>query len=1083
MSRKAFSAGFDHLEKELAALSPSLAADFRRALAKMPDDLSAEELGRWAQEGLELARLAWRAWEASAEFYLASPQVLRLLGPADFWEWARHGRELTAVSSALAASYYRSSPSTLPIIGADGLARWVALGRHLYKGSWRSASLAVQFFEHSPALFAALSLAEATVLVRFLDVLCDRSYDLASHCLGVAPHVLRPLQGSDRLAFLRFAEELAAAGWADARAYLERGPGLLAQVEPEQRGRFLSLARRIISEEGRQAFAYFAEAGRALAQVPAELHGHLLGLAEELAPVSPVAAMEFLKSLPKVLPRLKLDELAAWHQEGLFVLQTNQEGGEAYFRLESSRAEEMLDALSSRLELSKVSDVLRMYCKALTGADVAIHSAEALAQKGIGWVRAETPTTEGTAIFLPPAVDEFQDKGRNFSIYKVYATHQAGHLEFGSFLFRFEAPGNVFPTLRLEREQRRLKELQEGNGHRQPLTDMERFFDLFDNRRLAADLFTIVEDSRIDACILREYAGIRADYRLTQERELGRRPAVEELPLVEAFMENLVRASLGGHDRLSWPPSLMSLLRDALAVLEAVQRPEATVEDAAEATIRLYDLVTSIPNVAMDQTQEDWQSPQEDETSQVSPMSGAGQGEQQFQQLQGQEQPYQSPQPVEFRGEFKPELVQLLGRLRQERQGQQPPSPISPEQIKALLEKSVEIDLQDGGEQDLQQSSNMFLTNLKRELAQEEQEAQKEKQRERRRTSGLSTPDPGEQPLAPEPRYFYYDEWDFRAGDYKPRWCRIVEYTVAEGTASYFDQTLSRYSALVSQTRRQFELLKPELFRKIKRLLDGEELDMDAVIDYLVEREAGVSPPGKVYWRRNKVERDVAVAFLLDMSASTDEEIVKHSRRLTPDDFDDDPRKYFAWWMSRRAQELLAPPKRIIDVEKESIVLLIRALETIGDTYGIYGFSGYGRENVEFYVIKELEEPFGERVKRRIDKISPVRSTRMGPAIRHATYKLEQVEAKVRILFLVSDGRPQDHGYGRDRTEKEYAIHDTHMALVEAKRKGVVPFCLTVDRYGHDYLKQMCQDVGYAVVPDVESLPSRITQLYRELTR
>ncbi len=1083
MNRKGFSSSFDYLEKELASLSPSLAADFRRALAKMPPVWGPDDIVRWAQEGLELARLAWRAWEASAEYYLASPQVLGLLGSVSFWEWARHGRELTSVSSALAAAYYRASPSTLPIIGPEGLGRWVGLGRHLYKGSWRSASLAVQFFEHSPTLFGVMSLAEASVLVRFLDVLCDRSYDLASHCLGVAPHVLRPLQGEDRLAFLRFAEELAAAGWADARAYLERGPGLLAQVEPSQRARFLSLASRIVSEEGRQAFAYFAEAGRALSQVPPELHGHLLGLAEQVASNSPVAAMEFLKSLPRVLPRLKLSELGDWHREGLQVLQMNQEGGEAYFRLESNRAEEMLDALSSRLELNKVSDVLRMYCKALTGADVAIHSAEALAQKGIGWVRTETATTEGSAIFLPPAVDEFEDKARNFSIYKVYATHQAGHLEFGSFLFRFEAPGNVFPTLRLEREQKRLQEREASDGHRQPLTDMERFFDLFDNRRLAADLFAIAEDTRIDACILREYAGIRADYRLTQARELERRPPIEELPLVEAFMENLVRASLGGADHLSWPASLMPLLKEALAVLEAVQKPAATVEDAAEATIRLYELVASLPNVSMDESQEDWQNPEEADTAQVSPMSGAGQAEQQSQQIQGEEQPYRSPQPVEFRGEFKPELVQLLGRLRQERQAQQPPSPLSPEQIKALLEKSVEIDLQDGGEQDLQQSSNLFLTNLKRELAQEEQEAQKDKQRDRRRTTGLSTPDPSDQPLAPEPRYYFYDEWDFRAGDYKPRWCRIVEYTVAEGTASYFDQTLNRYSALVNQTRRQFELLKPELFRKIKRLLDGEELDMDAVVDYLVEREAGVSPPGKVYWRRNKVERDVAVAFLLDMSASTDEEIVKHTRRLTPDDFDDDPRKYFAWWMSRRAQELLSPPKRIIDVEKESIVLLIRALETIGDTYGIYGFSGYGRENVEFYVIKELEEPFGERVKRRIDKISPVRSTRMGPAIRHATYKLEQVDAKVRILFLVSDGRPQDHGYGRDRTEKEYAIHDTHMALLEAKRRGVVPFCLTVDRYGHDYLKQMCQDVGYAVVPDVESLPSRITQLYRELTR
>ena len=77
----------------------------------------------------------------------------------------------------------------------------------------------------------------------------------------------------------------------------------------------------------------------------------------------------------------------------------------------------------------------------------------------------------------------------------------------------------------------------------------------------------------------------------------------------------------------------------------------------------------------------------------------------------------------------------------------------------------------------------------------------------------------------------------------------------------------------------------------------------------------------------------------------------------------------------------------------------------------------------------------------------------MGPAIRHATYKLNMTDAKVKILFLLSDGRPQDHGYGRDRTEKEYAIHDTKQALNEAKREGITPFALTVDRAGHDYLK------------------------------
>jgi nitric oxide reductase activation protein len=158
------------------------------------------------------------------------------------------------------------------------------------------------------------------------------------------------------------------------------------------------------------------------------------------------------------------------------------------------------------------------------------------------------------------------------------------------------------------------------------------------------------------------------------------------------------------------------------------------------------------------------------------------------------------------------------------------------------------------------------------------------------------------------------------------------------------------------------------------------------------------------------------------------------------------------------------------------------ALETIGDQYGIYGFSGYGRDNVEFFVIKDFDETLNQRIKNRLDKITPIRSTRMGPAIRHATHKLNLTDAKVKILVLLSDGRPQDHGYGRDRTEKEYAIHDTKQALNEAKRDGITPFALTVDRAGHDYLKTMCEDMGYEVVADIEALPSRLPSLYRRLT-
>jgi len=169
-------------------------------------------------------------------------------------------------------------------------------------------------------------------------------------------------------------------------------------------------------------------------------------------------------------------------------------------------------------------------------------------------------------------------------------------------------------------------------------------------------------------------------------------------------------------------------------------------------------------------------------------------------------------------------------------------------------------------------------------------------------------------------------------------------------------------------------------------------------------------------------------------------------------------------------------------MEKESMVLLINALEAIGDTYGIYGFSGYGRENVEFYTVKDLQEGFSDKVKRRIDRIAPLHATRMGPAIRHAAYKLDNTDARTKILFLISDGRPQDRGYSREGVEKEYAVHDTKMALDEAKKQGINSFCLTVDKNGHDYLKTMCSDMGYEILDDINDLPERLLVLYRRLT-
>ncbi|MDI6858195.1 MAG: hypothetical protein QME71_07790 [Dehalococcoidia bacterium] len=1065
-------------ERRLADFSASLPKEIRLAAGEMAGRLSPEQLRTWAEEGIALAGQSLRSWEAAIEYFRASPKVIRIVPFDALRRWTRIGRELADHSSIIAAAYFQAGPECAGRLSLAELDHWAAMGRRLYQGNWKSVSLASLFFSITARLLDSVRVAELQHVQGLIEILAERSYELAGSCLEAMPRLFSELEPADRKGFVELAHAIVRSSWADARNYCENGPNLVKNVEAAHRARFMQLAGSVADAVGPRSYQLFAEAAAALGRVEGHEHPRLLSMAEDLAASSPIAAMEFLKSGPEVLARIDAESLGQWHAAGTRILRETREGGEAFFRLQSGKGEEVLERLSHRVDLSRVSDILRLYCKALTGANVCIHPSSSLAEKGIGWVASELPSTEGTAVYLPPTIEEFESKKENFAVYKVYATHQAGHLEFGSFLFNFKRRGNIFSSRR-----RRLKSGRPTKRSKDtaPLTDMERFFDLFPDRRLAADLFTITEDARVDFLLTREYPGIRRSWRLVQQRELARRPPLPGLPLRQAFLENLVRASIDGAHTMLWPRSLEAFMIEGLRLLHAVRQPQARVEDSAEAALRLYELTSRLPNLSVQDIDGlDWEL-MDEESMEFMLMKPKGSADASGTPLPtGTEEEYESPQPVEFRGDFKPELVQLLMRLRLQEGVEAPEglAPLTPEQLKELLEKSVEISIGAMAEGDLSSTVGLFLTNLEKEAGTPIPD-QKLEMKDGQPVDGVVEE---EQTSSAEPEVFWYDEWDFRASDYRPRWCRVLQRPLEEGEQTYYEETLQRYSGLAAKTRKQFEQLRPELFRKIKRLHDGEDFDIDLVIDYLTERRTGHSFTDKVYWRRNKIERQVAVAFLLDMSASTDEEIEKRKQKYAEEDFGDDPRRYYEWLAQRKAQAILSPPKRIIDLEKESIVLLISALEAIGDAYGIYGFSGYGRENVEFYVLKDLDEPLAEQVRARIDKVAPIRSTRMGPAIRHATSKLEGYEAKVRILFLVSDGRPQDHGYGRDRTEREYAIHDTHQALLEAKRKGIVPFCLTVDKEGHDYLGQMCEEIDYEVLGDIEALPDRLPTLYRRLT-
>lgn len=302
---------------------------------------------------------------------------------------------------------------------------------------------------------------------------------------------------------------------------------------------------------------------------------------------------------------------------------------------------------------------------------------------------------------------------------------------------------------------------------------------------------------------------------------------------------------------------------------------------------------------------------------------------------------------------------------------------------------------------------------------------------------------------------FNYDEWDRELVDHRVGWCRVIEKKVKRGSRDFVDNTRERYKGVVSSIRHQFQLMKPENLTRITNELDGEDYDLNAVVDFFVDRRADGQQSERIYTKRLRRRRDVAVSFLLDQSSSTARTIGRHP-----------------------LQPYTHPGRRIIEIEKEGLVLMSEALEAVGDVYAINGFTSEGRRNVKFYVLKDFQEHYSDEVMRRIGGITYQNNTRLGAAIRHATSKLEKQEARTRLLIVLSDGRPYDHDYGDAR----YAREDTRAALIDAKTRGITPFCITIDRESESELRDLYGEIGYTIIDDVMTLPERLPGIYRRLT-
>jgi nitric oxide reductase NorD protein len=290
-----------------------------------------------------------------------------------------------------------------------------------------------------------------------------------------------------------------------------------------------------------------------------------------------------------------------------------------------------------------------------------------------------------------------------------------------------------------------------------------------------------------------------------------------------------------------------------------------------------------------------------------------------------------------------------------------------------------------------------------------------------------------------------YPEWDHRTSSYRPAHCLLRELEAPSGDPAWSKRVLDEHRDLLTDLRRRFERLRPRRERH-PREHEGDELDVDAVVEDFADRRAGRTPSERLYFAERPLRRDVTVALLIDASGSTD-----------------------AWVSGGRT---------VLEVEKHAALVLCEALRSLGDRHGVYAFCGRGPQGSTVTRVKGFEERTDDAVRARMAGLSGADYTRLGTPIRHLTATLTRERSRVRLLFLLSDGKPNDE----DEYEGRYGIEDTRQAVAEARLQGLAVFCLTIDREGSTYLPHMFGPHGYAVAARVAELPRRLPEIYRAIT-
>jgi nitric oxide reductase activation protein len=932
--------------------------------------------------------------------------------------WLDLGIALAESSGAIGLKFFKESPLVLGLIESPSV-RSLVLKTALELAE-QDANVSLEFLRVAPDVVTVISPDQLGAWLEIGFELTRVDFVVALEYIRQIPAVARVLPIQDARAWATFGLKLISQNsfgktdYFGTIEFLRTSPLILGDLEDlSVRAKIVTVGSLLAERDPGAGIAWLSESPRLLRAVPNEgWRLKILQYGALVAERDADTALAYLRRVPELVSVIGESAEAtarfeAWFTAGMEVLAYSVEGARAYFALESQKALISVEVALSGVPLRQVARSLKLFVQGLCGTDLTIQALpDSLSQKTSARV---TVSQDGRIISLPALLRRYPTAEENTRLYLVMAAHEAGHVEFGTYRLTLEPLADLVMALR-----------QKYGRVKQAAPDsLAALFRLYPHPGLIQDLWMLVEDARVEFLLQREYPGLQRDLQQFAREAITTRSLTHGLTVKELVVDQLLHLSTAA----SQPVAIHEVIKDEIAILwpmcQTILAPTATAEEALRVAHALYVRLEELlaPQGAMIQADD------------MSEDLGVGPS--------ASEQTGEDYRPVTnwvYRGAMNPEFI---------RQQDQDKCASDDQKQSEDIERMAGIA---GGAQ--------------------ESSAQGQRNREETRTAtesdklagGRQLPSHVEELLAVKveqsasldhagsgDRAVRYPEWDQQIDDYRLNWCRVVERAAEEGSGDIVGAMLSAHGTEVSALRRFFESLRPPGLRRVPGQTDGDEIDVDGAVRMCAERAAGADLSDRIYVRRERKERDVAAAFLVDVSGST-------SRQLDNG-------------------------RRVIDLEKEGLVLLCEALEAVGDQYALYGYSGQGRGQVDFLVIKDFDDQLGGQVAQRLGGLAPMRQNRDGAAIRHATAKLLAREARTRLLVLISDGRPLDDGY-----KDEYSLEDTKAALREARQRGVHPFCITIDREADGYVRRMYGDVQFAVIDHLEALPKRLPRIYQRLT-